>query len=91
MDRAEYSKIINQGPYYSTVPFIAQHNTFTALQVQFLQTLRTFILQTGKAEKEHLIAPPFTNLHPQGIRGLFLPNQIQEILTFVDELGEKVA
>ena len=71
--------------------FIAQHNTFTALQVRFLQTLRTFVLQTGKAEKEHLIAPPFTNLHPQGIRGLFLPNQIQEILTLIDELREKAA
>ena len=71
--------------------FIAEHNTFTALQVQFLQTLRTFMLQTGKAEKEHLIAPPFTNLHPQGIRGLFAKHEIQEILTFVEEIGQQAA
>ena len=71
--------------------FIADHNTLTALQVQFLQTLRTFMLQTGKAEKENLIAPPFTNIHPQGIRGLFQQNQIQEILHLIEEIEEHAA
>jgi type I restriction enzyme R subunit len=71
--------------------FIAQHTTFSALQMRFLQTLKTFILQTGKVERENLIAQPFTNLHPQGIRGLFLPSQIQEIMTFVEEIGQQAA
>jgi type I restriction enzyme R subunit len=71
--------------------FIAQHTTFSALQMRFLQTLKTFILQTGKVERENLIAQPFTNLHPQGIRGLFLPSQIQEIMSFVEEIGQQAA
>ena len=71
--------------------FIAQHTTFSALQIRFLQTLKTFILQTGKVERENLIAQPFTNLHPQGIRGLFEPYQIQEIMTFVGEIGQQAA
>jgi type I restriction enzyme R subunit len=71
--------------------FIARHTTFSALQIRFLQTLRTFILQTGKVERENLIAQPFTNLHPQGIRGLFEPSQIQEIMTFVQEIGQQAA
>jgi len=71
--------------------FIARHTTFSALQIRFLQTLKTFILQTGKVERENLITQPFTNLHPQGIRGLFEPSQIQEIMTFVEEIGQQAA
>lgn len=66
--------------------FIVEHNTFSALQIQFLQTLRTFILQNGKVEKRDLIAAPFTQIHPQGIRGVFRPQEINEILTFTEKL-----
>lgn len=69
--------------------FIAQHNTFSALQIQFIQTLRTFILQTGGVEKQSLIDAPFTRLHPQGIRGLFKPGEIEEILQFAGKLTEE--
>ena len=66
--------------------FIAQHNTLTALQIQFLQVLRTFIVQNGKVEKKDLIVAPFTQLHPHGIRGLFQPSEINEILQFTQQL-----
>lgn len=66
--------------------FIAEHNTFSALQIQFLQILRTFILQNGRVEKRDLIAAPFTQIHPQGIRGVFRPQEINEILTFTEKL-----
>jgi len=67
--------------------FISQHSTFSALQIRFLQTLKTFILQTGKVEKRDLIDLPFTQLHPNGIRGVFHPSEIQEIMNFVNEMG----
>lgn len=66
--------------------FIARHSTFTALQIQFLQTLRTFILQTGTVAKKDLINAPFTRLHPEGIRGMFRPGEIDEILQFTGRL-----
>ncbi len=66
--------------------FIARHNTLTALQIRFLQTLRTFILQTGRVERENLIKAPFTQVHPKGIRGVFKPDEINEILKFSEEL-----
>ena len=62
--------------------FIAEHNTFTALQIRFLQTLKTFILQTGKVEKKDLIAAPFTQIHPSGVRGVFNDGEIDEIINF---------
>ncbi len=66
--------------------FIAEHNTFGQLQIQFIQTLRTFILQTGRVEKKDLIEAPFTQIHPRGIRGVFNPGEITEILEFSEEL-----
>ena len=48
--------------------FIAEHTTYTALQIRFLQTMRTFILQRGGVERRDLVDSPFTQLHPQGIR-----------------------
>ncbi|MHB8483358.1 MAG: type I restriction endonuclease subunit R [Nitrospiria bacterium] len=67
--------------------FIAHHNDYSANQVEFLQIIKTFILNQGKVEKENLINRPFTNFHPQGIRGVFQLAQIDEILEFVSKIG----
>lgn len=67
--------------------FIAEHNTFTEMQIRFLRTLQTFILQTGKVERHHLIEAPFTGIHPQGIRGVFKPDEIKEVIDLASKLA----
>ena len=66
--------------------FIAEHTTYTALQIRFLQTMRTFILQRGRVERRDLVDSPFTQLHPQGIRGVFPAREIDEVVGFVQGL-----
>ena len=66
--------------------FITTHTTLTSLQIQFLRTLETFIIQTGKVDKPDLIDAPFTLIHPQGIRGVFQPAEIDEIMAFTGQL-----
>ena len=66
--------------------FVAEHTTYTALQIRFLQTLRTFILQRGRVERRDLVESPFTQLHPQGVRGVFPAREIEEILVFASGL-----
>lgn len=66
--------------------FIARHNTFGNLQIQFLQTLKTFILQNRKVERQNLVDRPFTQIHPNGIRGVFKPSEIDEVIEFVEKL-----
>ena len=66
--------------------FVAAHTTYTALQLRFLQTLRTFLLQRGRVERRDLVDAPFTQLHPQGVRGVFRPQDIEEILGFAEGL-----
>lgn len=66
--------------------FIAEHTTLTSLQIRFLQTLRNFIIQTGKLEKKDLIQAPFTQIHPMGVRGVFDKQQIEEIMKLAEAL-----
>jgi len=61
--------------------------TFGEKQIQFIMTLKTFILQRGVVEKKDLIHAPFTQLHPEGIRGLFPSHEIDNILNFIDKIG----
>ncbi len=67
--------------------FIRAHNNYGQQQIQFLQTLKTFVLQKGKIEKSDLVHAPFTQLHPQGIRGVFKPGEIDEIINLTQKLA----
>lgn len=66
--------------------FIAQHSYLSSRQLQFLDLLRNFILEKGDLQKRNLIESPFTLIHPQGIRGVFSPAEIEEILTLTKKL-----
>ncbi|MDO8648809.1 MAG: DEAD/DEAH box helicase family protein [Candidatus Peregrinibacteria bacterium] len=66
--------------------FITQHNTMTAKQIQFLQTLQTFIVENGKLDKKDLTREPFTRFHAKGFLGLFKPKEREEILTLATSL-----
>ena len=40
----------------------------------------------GELSKRNLIESPFTMLHPEGIRGVFKQNEIEEILILTEKL-----
>lgn len=67
--------------------FIQDHTNLSTRQLDFLNLLKAFVLEKETVQKRDLIESPFTVLHPQGIRGLFTPAEINEIL----ELTKKVA
>jgi len=66
--------------------FIAEHNTYTKQQIEFLLTLQTFILRKGSLERKDLVREPFTKISPDGILGLFRQYEIEEILKFTKQL-----
>jgi type I restriction enzyme R subunit len=66
--------------------FIASHSYLSSRQLQFLDLLRNFILEKGDLQKKDLIHSPFTMLHPEGIRGIFSPKEIDEILTLTEKV-----
>lgn len=67
--------------------FIQQHSNLNSRQLEFLSLLKGFILEREKVEKKDLISSPFTVLHPQGIRGIFGPTEINEILSLTAALA----
>jgi type I restriction enzyme R subunit len=66
--------------------FITTHSYLTSRQLQFLDLLRKYIIENGELTRKNLIESPFTLLHPEGIRGVFNPNEIEEILKFTEKL-----
>jgi type I restriction enzyme, R subunit len=67
--------------------FIRAHTTLKSRQLEFLSLLKNFILEREKVEKRDLINTPFTVIHPQGIRGVFSPAEINEILQLTERLA----
>jgi type I restriction enzyme R subunit len=67
--------------------FIAKHNTLNSRQFQFLNLLREYLINRGGVEKRDLIQAPFTIIHPDGIRGVFSPSEIKEILALTERLA----
>jgi type I restriction enzyme R subunit len=67
--------------------FISQHTNLSSRQLEFLNLLKSFIIDREKIEKRDLINAPFTVIHPQGIRGVFSPAQINEILLLMERLA----
>ncbi len=66
--------------------FITEHSYLTSRQLQFLDLLRKFIIENEELTRKNLIESPFTLLHPEGIRGVFNPKEIDEILKFTEKL-----
>jgi type I restriction enzyme R subunit len=67
--------------------FIQEHSNFNARQLDFLNLLREYIIEREKIQKRDLIQSPFTIIHPQGIRGLFSPFEIDEIVKLTERLA----
>ena len=66
--------------------FIARHSTLTEIQIRFLQTLRTFLIQNRDVERRNLLEAPFTQLHPRGVRGVFSGAMLDDVLALAEGL-----
>jgi len=67
--------------------FIVKHSHLTIRQIEFLNLLKNYIIERGNIEKRDLIQAPFTIIHPKGIRGIFSPSEIQDILTLTEKFA----
>ncbi|MEP1489743.1 MAG: DEAD/DEAH box helicase family protein [Algibacter sp.] len=65
--------------------FITEHSYLSTRQIEFLNLLKNYIIERGVIEKRDLIQAPFTIIHPKGIRGVFSPKEIKEILVITEK------
>ncbi|MBN8865825.1 MAG: DEAD/DEAH box helicase family protein [Sphingobacteriales bacterium] len=67
--------------------FIAEHSYLNSKQLEFMNLLRSFLIEKGDVEKRDLITAPFTRIHPDGILGVFSDKEIEDIITFIQKLA----
>jgi type I restriction enzyme R subunit len=67
--------------------FIHEHSNLNSRQIDFLNLLKEFIIERETIQKKDLIESPFTIIHPQGIRGLFSPPEINDIVALTERLA----
>jgi type I restriction enzyme R subunit len=67
--------------------FIAEHSYLNSRQLDFLRLLQTFLIEKGQVVKKDLVNAPFTRIHPDGIRGVFSNKEIEEIISFINQLA----
>lgn len=67
--------------------FIVEHTHLTTRQIEFLNLLKDYIIERGNIEKRDLIQAPFTIIHPKGVRGIFSPQEIKDILTLTEKFA----
>jgi len=66
--------------------FIQKHTNLSTRQLDFLNLLREYVIDRGDIQKRDLIQAPFTLIHPNGIRGIFSPREIEEIVSLTEQL-----
>ncbi|GAA3522236.1 hypothetical protein GCM10022393_40950 [Aquimarina addita] len=67
--------------------FIIEHNNLTSKQIRFLEILKNYVLDKGTVSKKDLIKPPFTQLHNNGILGVFSPDLINKIVALTEQVS----
>ncbi|WP_200831841.1 DEAD/DEAH box helicase family protein [Aquimarina sp. AU474] len=67
--------------------FIQEHTNLSTRQIEFLNLLKDYIIERGNIEKRALIQAPFTIIHPKGIRGIFSPQEIKEIIALTEKFA----
>ena len=67
--------------------FIKKHSNLNSRQMNFLNLLKEVMIERESIKKRDLIESPFTIMHPKGIRGIFTPSEIDEILILTKELA----
>jgi len=67
--------------------FIKEHSNLSTRKIEFLNLLKEYIIERGEVQKRDLISAPFTIIHPKGIRGIFSPKEIKEILTLTEKFA----
>ncbi len=68
--------------------FIHQNSNLNSTQIKFIQMLQNHIGKYGAIKLETLFEPPFTNIHSEGIYGVFPDtNQFNQIIGLVKEIN----
>jgi type I restriction enzyme R subunit len=58
-------------------------------QIQFLDEIVNHLTEHGVMEAARLYESPYTNFHSQGVEGLFNPEQVEALISILDEVRDR--
>lgn len=67
-----------------------EHTTFNATQIRFVETIIDYLTQNGVMDAGLLYEPPFTDLHYEGLDGVFPPDEADTIISIVRSFNQTV-
>ena len=65
-----------------------QAGSLSADQMTFINTIITYLTKNGTIDKAMLFEPPFTNLHQDGVIGLFEEAAATKVIKLIDQVNE---
>jgi len=68
-----------------------QAGTLSADQMTFIDTIITYLTKNGVIDKKMLFEPPFTNLHDQGLFGIFDDAEVTNVLKLIDRVNDNAS
>lgn len=69
--------------------FVQAHPNLASRQIRFLDLLQNHISKYGSIETERLYEPPFTNVHNEGLEGVFDDGLAGELLEILESFKPK--
>ena len=68
------------------------HNsTYSATQIRFIEQIISYLTQNGAMDPGLLYEPPFTDLHSEGLDGVFADEGATRIIHLLEEIELKAA
>lgn len=64
-----------------------QAGTLRADQMTFINTIITHLTKNGTIDRKMLFEPPFTNIHDQGLFGVFDDQEVGKVIRLIDQVN----
>jgi len=65
-----------------------QAGSLRADQMTFINNIVSYLTKNGMIEKKMLFEPPFTNIHDQGLFGVFDDAQVTNVIKLIDKVND---
>ena len=79
---------MNQSAAQDAFADFIQAGSLSADQMVFINTIITYLTKNGTIDKAMLFEPPFTNLHQDGVIGLFEEAAATKVIKLIDQVNE---
>jgi len=87
LNKASDTGSLNHSIIFINAGFIQQAN-LRADQITFVDTIISYLTKNGMIEKKMLFEPPFTNMHDQGLLGVFDDADASKVIQLIDRVND---